>query len=239
MNDDSFIMPRVSEDRLEARRQLILHAAVACFARDGFHKTTMSDIAAEAGISDGLAYRYFSGKEEIIREVARLSAGQSQAAMAPPLDPDDVAGMLDLLMRSSFGRFALAGRDTTLRLRFRAWAEALDDESVREQVVSRWEHHIGVAERLWMEAQRDGLVDRTLDPRAVARVTLAIHDGLGVQWSLDRDLDIERCQEVVIAMLRGRFWSGDGRAPTGPRTEGGARDGSADGSGDGSGRPAR
>jgi AcrR family transcriptional regulator len=216
-------MPKVSEERLEAKRQLILHAAIACFARDGFHKTTMSDIAAEAGISDGLAYRYFTSKDEIIREAARYSDARSQPVTLQAVDEDDAASMLDLLLRSSFGRFELEGRDTTLRIRFRSWAEALDDEEVREQVAQRWEHHTAIAERLWANAQMEGLIPPDLDPRAVARVTLAIHDGLDVQWSLDRDLDVDRCQAVVLAMLVGRFWSANGRPSDRRRARGGER----------------
>lgn len=166
----------------------------------------MSDIAAEAGVSDGLAYRYFAGKDEIIREVAGLSAGERQFD-PQSMDEDDVATMLELLLRSSFQRFVLEDRDTTLRLRFRSWAEALDDDGVREQAASRWTHHTAVIEGLWEKAQQQGFIPAHLDPRAVARVTLAIHDGLDLQWSLDPSLDVERCQEVVLAMLQGSFWS--------------------------------
>jgi hypothetical protein len=44
-----------------------------------------------------------------------------------------------------------------------------------------------------------------LNPAAIARVLLAIHDGLDLQWSLDSGLDVEACREVVMALLRGRF----------------------------------
>ena len=37
-------MPRVDDSYLESRRRHIMDAAVACFAREGFHRTTMQDI---------------------------------------------------------------------------------------------------------------------------------------------------------------------------------------------------
>lgn len=63
-------MPRLTTENREARRADIVAAARRCFSRDGFHQTSMPDIAAEAGVSTGAPYRYFAGKEEIILEIA-------------------------------------------------------------------------------------------------------------------------------------------------------------------------
>ncbi len=52
------------------RRTQILDAAMACFAKQGFHQTTMHDISAEAGISVGLIYRYFENKDAVISAMA-------------------------------------------------------------------------------------------------------------------------------------------------------------------------
>ena len=41
-----------------------------CFAKCGFHQTSMHDIAEEAGISVGLIYRYFQSKEAVIGALA-------------------------------------------------------------------------------------------------------------------------------------------------------------------------
>jgi TetR/AcrR family transcriptional repressor of uid operon len=52
------------------RREQILRAAMICFAKRGFHQTSMHDISAEAGISVGLIYRYFENKEAVIATMA-------------------------------------------------------------------------------------------------------------------------------------------------------------------------
>jgi AcrR family transcriptional regulator len=62
------VSPRL--DSVPDRRQQILHAAMACFAKRGFHQTTMQDISHEAGISVGLIYRYFESKEAVIAAMA-------------------------------------------------------------------------------------------------------------------------------------------------------------------------
>ena len=49
----------------EERQRQIFNAAVAVIVRQGYDKTTMSDIADEAGVSRGTVYLYFKGKEEL------------------------------------------------------------------------------------------------------------------------------------------------------------------------------
>ena len=59
-------MPKVSEEYIESRRQLILKAAIRCFSKKGFSDTTIQDIRRESGLSHGAIYRYFQSKEDII-----------------------------------------------------------------------------------------------------------------------------------------------------------------------------
>jgi TetR/AcrR family transcriptional repressor of uid operon len=77
-------------DHTEDRRRQILRAAMTCFARRGFHLTTMNDISAEAQISVGLIYRYFESKDAVITFMASehlddLRRLLEQARMAPTL----------------------------------------------------------------------------------------------------------------------------------------------------------
>src|SRR6478752_6735584 len=72
------------------RREQILQAAMACFAKRGFHQTSMHDISAEAGISVGLIYRYFANKEAVISAMGERHKKQiqdllEQARQAPSL----------------------------------------------------------------------------------------------------------------------------------------------------------
>jgi AcrR family transcriptional regulator len=57
--------PRVRREKREA----ILEAAIKVFARSGYHRARVSDIAREAGIAYGLVYHYFKNKEEILSTI--------------------------------------------------------------------------------------------------------------------------------------------------------------------------
>ncbi len=52
--------------RTGEKYQVILEAAVKTFARTGFHRTRIADIAGEAGVADGTVYIYFKNKEDIL-----------------------------------------------------------------------------------------------------------------------------------------------------------------------------
>ena len=58
----------------EASRRRILDGALRVFANKGT-EATMADVAREAGVSQGLAYRYFTSKETILSELVHGTTG--------------------------------------------------------------------------------------------------------------------------------------------------------------------
>jgi len=58
-----------SAERDSARRAEILEAAKSCFLRYGYGKTSLDDIAKEAGLSRPLLYRKYANKEAIFSAV--------------------------------------------------------------------------------------------------------------------------------------------------------------------------
>ena len=58
-------MPKIADGVRAARRDQIITAAVACFARTGYHATTMGDVAEQAGVSKGTPYLYFESKQAL------------------------------------------------------------------------------------------------------------------------------------------------------------------------------
>ncbi len=54
-------------------REEILEKAIDVFGRQGYHRTTMHDLAAACGLLKGSFYHYFNGKEALMEEVLRYS----------------------------------------------------------------------------------------------------------------------------------------------------------------------
>jgi hypothetical protein len=63
-------MLEVAPQRVHERTHLLTDAAVRCFAREGVDRTTMLDVAREAGVCTEALYRYFDCKEALIRAIA-------------------------------------------------------------------------------------------------------------------------------------------------------------------------
>ncbi|AIG76748.1 Hypothetical protein AJAP_19425 [Amycolatopsis japonica] len=78
----------------EARRRIV-EAATACIDRVGLAKTSLSDVAAEAGVTRQTVYRYFPSLADILSAVAldRVEefAGRMERHLAAFADPAEVA----------------------------------------------------------------------------------------------------------------------------------------------------
>jgi AcrR family transcriptional regulator len=120
--------PDVSEER----KNQILEAAIAVFARLGFQQTRMDDIASQAGLSKGTLYLYYKSKDAVIgallkyfftQEFKRLQSfieteRQEPAAEQIMLLTRQLASAMkwmERLMPIAFEFYALAGRDRETR----------------------------------------------------------------------------------------------------------------------------
>ena len=64
--------PKTKEQYQEIRSRsmaMIKEVALELFAHNGYHSTSISQITKEAGISKGLIYNYFSGKEDLLNAI--------------------------------------------------------------------------------------------------------------------------------------------------------------------------
>ena len=104
--------PRV-EGPDEATQRRILDATAVCLGRFGFAKTTLDDVAREAGCSRATLYRYFPGKAALVRAAADaeinevVTATTAAAATAATLE-DAITEMMVTAAREITGNDALS-----------------------------------------------------------------------------------------------------------------------------------
>src|SRR5579872_831156 len=89
----------------EQTRAQILNTALDLFAVQGYQATTMRDIAARAGCSLGLAYRYFARKEELVLAFYERCAEELEEEVHA-LPPAPFAVRLEQAIRADLARIA-------------------------------------------------------------------------------------------------------------------------------------
>lgn len=76
---------RISKEP-EERKQEILETAMKLFAQNGFEKTSISDIAREIGVAQGLCYRYFPSKDVLFQTALDEYANMLISKMTKDID---------------------------------------------------------------------------------------------------------------------------------------------------------
>jgi AcrR family transcriptional regulator len=79
-------MPRTPEQYeaiRNAKKKVIIDAALKLFAEKGFVATTINQIAEAADIANGLMYRHFKSKEELLKSVVLTVANEIDEMLAP------------------------------------------------------------------------------------------------------------------------------------------------------------
>jgi AcrR family transcriptional regulator len=198
-------MPKVTEAHVEARRQQIMEAAATCFARKGFHQTTMHDICQVAELSPGAVYRYFAGKDEIIE--AMEEQGRQHSAAVIEAIASERKNTLDVLTGLVDVFFSKLEDSRECAVHIELWAEALSNPRIREIMV-RIDGSIREAfvSKIVIEGQERGEINARLDPDSVARVLMAFWDGLMLQKTLDPEVDVWKYVSVMKSMVDGTFW---------------------------------
>lgn len=190
-------MPKLKPDTHRARREHILDAAQICFARSGFHRTTMQDICKEAVVSPGALYVYFGSKEDLIagiveRDRAKLAGELAALAEAPDL----------LAALSKLGEHYTVEEPQHKRLLcVEIGLELTRNEAVGElfRSVDKFCHDSFI--KLFDRAKRDGRIAPEHDLDTIATVLSVIGDGMFWRRAVDPNFDAKAVMPVLTGIL--------------------------------------
>ncbi|MCB9295567.1 MAG: TetR/AcrR family transcriptional regulator [Lewinellaceae bacterium] len=98
--------PRTKKQFEEIRQrsmEAIKKAAMELFAHNGYHSTSISQIAKEAGISKGLLYNYFDSKEDLLHDIIMEAVDMGEQIMGEVLSsPKEAAQQLRSMTEVTF-----------------------------------------------------------------------------------------------------------------------------------------
>ncbi|NQW21990.1 MAG: TetR/AcrR family transcriptional regulator [SAR202 cluster bacterium] len=200
-------MPKVTEAHMEARKQQIMAAAMACFSRQGFHQTSIHDICKEAELSPGAVYRYFPSKEHIIA----ASCLDCQQGIIELIEYAKSQGnspfqALDFIIEHGLSMLNGEGFREHSMMNVQVWSEAVRSEEIRDALFSSTFNTIGQTfADLFAEAQKRGEVNPKLDPQALGITVMGMFHGLVLHKTLDSKIDVAACGDAMRALYHGTF----------------------------------
>lgn len=190
-------MPKLKPDTQKARRETILDAAMQCFARRGFHATTIQHICKEAGISPGGLYVHFDSKEALIaglceRDRAELSEHFDKLAEAP----DVIAALTAIGEHYFFGEPAHK-RQFVVEM----GVESTRNPRIAEIFLSVDSYCRQSFERLFERLQAEGRIAPALDIQTLAKMFIVLGDGLFWRRAVDPNFDARVTFPVLIDIV--------------------------------------
>ena len=203
-------MPRVSRDYLDRRREEIMAAAMCCFAREGFHRTTMQQIVAESGLSPGALYRYFAAKEDLIAAIAARHHAAELALLRNAAEREDVREALGDLVRAFLARLSDPAEQEWRRVTVQLWGEALRSPRVMRVVREGLDEPLAALAKLLRRIPG-------VDADATARLCASLFQGLVLQQAWDPKLDVAAYARAAESLIDSLTPAAPARRPTAVR----------------------
>ena len=193
-------MPKISEERTEARREQILEGARRCFAEHGYEGATVARLEQEIGLSRGAIFNYFPSKEDLFielaaRDNARISEIWINEGLdavvreVVELDPAWLSVVLELFRRTR------------------------TDPEFKERFEARHKHLAAANRERLEEAQRAGEFRDDLTAKEIGTFVNLVLNGLAVMRAGGDELP---STELVLALVRDAI--GGARRDTPSRT---------------------
>jgi AcrR family transcriptional regulator len=190
-------MPKLKPDTQRARRERILDAAEQCFARAGFHRSTMQDICKEAGISPGALYVYFASKEDLIAGIVDRDRAKLASELAALTDAPDLLTALAKLGE----HYTVEEPQYKRVLNLEIGSEATRNPAVGETFRSVDEFCRQSFEQLFDRARQDGKINPQDDSRIIAEVVSLIGDGLFWRRAVDPNFDAHKVLPILVRLV--------------------------------------
>ncbi|MDQ1053751.1 AcrR family transcriptional regulator [Arthrobacter sp. SORGH_AS 212] len=175
------------------RREQIIQTATDVFATDGFEGTALKRVAELVGVKEATLFHYFSGKQELLtavlaerdrRGLADTPAKEAGLALMAPLAARNrTQPGLTTLYAVASATASNPGHDSHgyFQERFASVVHSLEDD-IRER-------------------QAAGGVRSDVSATALARLVVAVSDGLQLQWLYDKDVDMADGLATFIDVL--------------------------------------
>lgn len=194
--------PHVRAKR-QRRRNEILHAALQAFRQNGYHATTLEDIARHLGVRSTALYHYFPDKQAILYECHRRSLAEIDRLMKQARRIDSIAARLSFVVREHVRVMTETLEGSPLAFE----VTALSAERQQEIIAARDRYERGL--RRMIEAGISRGEFRSVDPKVAVFAILGAINWIARWYRPEGSLHAEELGEQFAAHLVGGLRNGD------------------------------
>ncbi len=201
-------MPRITDERREARREQVLEAARACLQEHGLEAVSMEMIIARSGLSTGAVYGYFKGKDEIINAVVTEGTAAMGRQLTPILkdpEPLPLPEFMEQLLRTivAFGQHKRDGIDRLL-VSLHGWSHSQSNPELTAPTRAAYRRQRELFAETVRRWQAAGTFDPGADPDGVAQLLESITLGFVAQRALAGDADVQAHVDALQVLTSGQ-----------------------------------
>ena len=186
------------------KRRVILDAAVAVFARQGFHTCRVADIADEAGVAYGLVYHYFSSKEEIL-DTLFLERWDLMLAAIAEADREQTTPRAKLHAIASFIVESYRHDPDVMKVIIVEVTRAANTFGLTHLAKIK-EAYGGIA-TIVADAQRDGLFRAEIEPQLAAQAFYGLVEQVLTDWIFTSaavgEHELRRAKDSIVEIICG------------------------------------
>jgi TetR/AcrR family transcriptional regulator, transcriptional repressor of aconitase len=198
-------VPRITDERREARREQVLEAARACLEEHGLEAVSMEMIIARSGLSTGAVYGYFKGKDQLISAVVTEGMAAMAADLAPVLtnpEPPPPPEFVEQVLRTveDFGR--KRGDIDRLLVSLHGWSHSQSDPELKALTRTSYSGLRKLFADVARRWQLAGTFDAAADPEALAELLTSITLGFVAQRALAGSADVDAHVTALRALTR-------------------------------------
>ena len=188
--------PDVSEER----KLQIIEAAVSVFAREGFNKARMDDIADKAGLSKGALYWYFKSKDAIISTILDSVFAREISRIRKMVDVDLPAReMLEIYINSVTED--IVAMKPIMPILYEFIAMGFRQKSIHKSMQKYFREFMKVTEPIVQRGIDKGEF-KSVDPVEASQTLGAIFEGSILLWSYDpENIDVKELIESSVDLL--------------------------------------
>jgi AcrR family transcriptional regulator len=193
-------MPRTSVEHASEVRQRIIDGCYRAMLAGGYRGTSIPAIAAEAGVSVGLIYRYFPSKEELYLAVCEVATQAHLDELTSGLaEIDDPSDRLLAAVQRFIG--SLTDEDWGPIVRH-GWAEVDLNPRLGDLLRRRCDQIRGFSAMFIREAIARGEVARDVDVESLSLAAAMLLDGaIAHHAELGDDFDPDAATKAIIGLL--------------------------------------